>query len=221
MTSGILTPCTAANGATTCWSAWAAICRTAAAEGELCARIAEDNFICLVLGSSAAGVAARLNVDSAYHWQGVTTRTYLFRHGIYEVQDRRIPVRRMRDCAIYAAGSIKNDPVKNYAVFNEDLQKKYTVETSILESFEEAMRKEKFQVYYQPKVALQGDRITSCEALVRWHSAAGEIVLPGNFIDLFEANGLITALDFYMMERVCNMLRRRLDAGDGCDYLWP
>ena len=182
--------------------------------GELCARMQADNFICLVLGSSAAGVAARLNVDSAYHWQGVTTRTYLFRHGIYQVQDRNVPVRKMRECAIYAASSIKNDPVKNYAEFNEELQKKYVVETSILESFEEAMRKETFQVYYQPKVGLREDKIASCEALVRWQSAAGEIVLPGNFIDLFEANGLITALDFYVVERVCNMLRRRLDAGE-------
>lgn len=189
-------------------------------EGELCARIQADNFLCLVLGSSAAAVAARLNVDSAYHWQGVTTRTYLFRHGIYEVWNRQLPVRQMRDCAIYASSSIKNDPVKNYAVFDEELRKRFVVETSILESFEEALRQDKFMVYYQPKVALAPagnaklpDKISSCEALVRWQSSVGEIVLPGNFINLFEANGLITALDFYVTGRVCGMLRHRLDEG--------
>jgi EAL domain-containing protein (putative c-di-GMP-specific phosphodiesterase class I)/GGDEF domain-containing protein len=190
-------------------------------EGELCARIQADNFLCLVQGSSAASVAARLNVDSAYHWQGVTTRTYLFRHGIYQVHDRQLPVRQMRDCALYASSSIKNDPVKNYAVFDAKLREQFLVETSILESFEEAMRQDKFQVYYQPKVLLAPagsgtlpDKICSCEALVRWQSAVGELVLPGSFIQLFEANGLITALDFYVTGRVCAMLRRKLDRGE-------
>ena len=180
--------------------------------GELCARVHADNFLCLVRSSSIVEVAERLNVDSAYHWQGITNRTYLFRHGIYEVIDKSMPLRKMRDCAIYAASSIKNEPAKNYAVFDAVLNKQYTVENSILESFEEAMRKEKFQVYYQPKVSLTKNKIISCEALVRWQSAIGEIVLPGNFIGVFEANGLITALDFYVADRVCNMLRRRLDA---------
>ena len=38
-------------------------------------------------------------------------------------------------------------------------------------------------------------------------------MLPGNFINLFEANGLITALDYYVTGRVCGMLRHRLDEG--------
>lgn len=39
---------------------------------------------------------------------------------------------------------------------------------------------------------------------------------PDEFIPIFEKNGFIVELDFYMMEAVCNMIKRRLDAGKTC-----
>jgi EAL domain-containing protein (putative c-di-GMP-specific phosphodiesterase class I)/GGDEF domain-containing protein len=180
---------------------------------ELCGRLTADHFMCLVRGSSAEDVVSRLDVDKAQQWQGITSRTYLFRHGVYKITDYNMNIRTMRECATYAANSIPKSSRFNYGIFDKQLQSKFVMENSILNSFEEALREEAFKVYVQPKVDLKTNVVTSCEALVRWQSPDKEILLPGEFINLFETNGLITALDFYMAEQVCKWLRNRLDKG--------
>lgn len=183
-------------------------------EGELCARIHADHFMCLVTAASAEDVAARFNVDKARIWPGsITSRTYLFRHGIYPVTDAGVSVRLMRSYADFAGQSIQNSNCVNYAVFNAVLRQRYELENTLLEHFQRAVQGQEFAVYYQPKVAVDTGRIVGCEALVRWVSPGRGILMPGRFIQLFEANGLITALDFYVLEAVCRKLRKALDAG--------
>ncbi|NCB31144.1 MAG: EAL domain-containing protein, partial [Clostridia bacterium] len=53
---------------------------------------------------------------------------------------------------------------------------------------------------------------TRAETLVRWQDEAGETVaMPGEFIGLFERNGMIVELDHYVFKRTCRLLRRLLD----------
>lgn len=44
------------------------------------------------------------------------------------------------------------------------------------------------------------------EALVRWNHPTRGIVSPGEFVPLMEETGLITRLDLYLWEEVCQML---------------
>ena len=48
---------------------------------------------------------------------------------------------------------------------------------------------------------------------MRWISPEKGFIPVGDFVPLFEKNGFITNVDFYVLEQVCKMLRRRLDAG--------
>lgn len=72
-----------------------------------------------------------------------------------------------------------------------------------------------FTVYYQSKVDIRSDRIIGAEALVRFvDRAAGDIVRsPAYFVPYYEQNGRIAQVDFFVLETVCKMLRRRLDQG--------
>jgi len=180
--------------------------------GELCARLHADNFVCLVQGKNAKEIIKRLNVDDSDQWQGITSRTYLFRHGIYAVEDIAVPVRRMQDCALYAANSIKNEPQKNFALFDATLAQHFNLENSLLKNFHQAITEKNFHIYYQPKVDLATGKIISCEALTRWQSPQGQMVATEQFINVFETNGLITALDFYAAEEVCALLKQQLEA---------
>jgi EAL domain-containing protein (putative c-di-GMP-specific phosphodiesterase class I) len=65
----------------------------------------------------------------------------------------------------------------------------------------------------QPKIDLHSLQITGAEALVRWKLPTGEYIGPMEFIPVFENNGFITELDFYVYEKTFRALRQWIDAG--------
>ena len=68
------------------------------------------------------------------------------------------------------------------------------------------------QVDYQPQVCLKTQRLTGCEALLRWRNEEGQGVPPGQFIALAESSGLIVALGKWVLRTACNDLQRLLAA---------
>lgn len=54
------------------------------------------------------------------------------------------------------------------------------------------------------------------EVLVRWINADGSMIYPDDFIPIFEQNGFIIELDFFILEEVCKMINRRLHEQKPC-----
>lgn len=65
---------------------------------------------------------------------------------------------------------------------------------------EEALENGEFKVFYQPKIDIKTNKITSCEALVRWFRE-GRVISPNKFIPLFEKNRFIIKLDKYIFQK--------------------
>lgn len=83
-----------------------------------------------------------------------------------------------------------------------------SVEEEIEKDMELALINQEFKVYLQPKYSLDTEQIVGAEALVRWiHSTKG-IIPPDKFIPLFEKNGFIKQLDFYIFEEVCSVQKK-------------
>jgi diguanylate cyclase (GGDEF)-like protein len=55
----------------------------------------------------------------------------------------------------------------------------------------QALDNEEFVLHYQPKVSLASGKLTSAEALIRWHDPRSGLVPPGRFIPILEETGLI------------------------------
>lgn len=78
--------------------------------------------------------------------------------------------------------------------------------------FPEALEKEEFKVFYQPKINVDTGDIVGAEALCRWFKG-GTIIPPMDFIPVLESTSDICKLDFYMLDHVCKDIRRWLDEG--------
>ncbi len=68
------------------------------------------------------------------------------------------------------------------------------------------VRKNGFQVFYQPVYSIQQKKFTKCEALLRLYDKELGWVSPADFIPIAEANGTIGVLGQFVMEEVCKLL---------------
>ncbi|WP_291861930.1 EAL domain-containing protein [Bradyrhizobium sp.] len=60
-----------------------------------------------------------------------------------------------------------------------------------------------FEVQYQPCVSLRDDRITGCEALLRWRHPERGLISPTEFIPIAEDTGLIIQLGEFVLATAC------------------
>ena len=80
----------------------------------------------------------------------------------------------------------------------------------LLGELEHALDNHEFCFFLQPKCNSITRAIVGMEALVRWKKADGTIVSPGDFIPVFESNGFIIRLDYYVWDQVCQFIKNNL-----------
>ncbi len=59
------------------------------------------------------------------------------------------------------------------------------------------------EVYYQPCISLQDNKITGCEALLRWRHSERGMISPAEFIPISEDTGLINQLGEWVLTTAC------------------
>ncbi len=133
--------------------------------------------------------------------------------GVYVISDYNMDVSEMYDRAFLAAKSCKGKYVQNIAYYDESMIENMRQEQFIINEVNKALEEEQFAVYLQPKINLVTDRSYGAEALVRWMHPEKGMISPGEFIPVYERNGIIGRLDQYMWRHVCALLRRWLDEG--------
>ena len=126
--------------------------------------------------------------------------------GVYKCKDNE-EILNAIDKASIAHDTIIGNYNKKYAVFDEKIEDQILEEHQIEEIMEEALEKNEFEVYYQPKIDIKEEKMVSAEALVRW-KREGKIISPAKFIPLFEKNRFILKLDLYIYKQVCKDLKR-------------
>lgn len=86
--------------------------------------------------------------------------------------------------------------------YDENFMKKIMFQEKIENNMENALKNREFKIYMQSKIDLKTERICGAEALVRWNSSELGFIVPDKFIPLFEKNGFVVRLDFYMLEEI-------------------
>lgn len=136
--------------------------------------------------------------------------------GIYMIADRTMPVSDMCSRATSSKKRIKGRLDNLYAMYDADEQQRRTENMKLLSYMHKAMKGDEFVPYYQPKYSRDGKKIVGAETLVRWSDNPGKNATTEEFTALFEQSGLILTLDWYMLEKTCEMLRDFIDSGIAC-----
>ena len=131
-----------------------------------------------------------------------------------ENKKRDITIQGLIGQASFAKSTIKDDALTNYSVYNARLLDKINEEHFIETHMQQALDDGEFFVMYQPKISLKDDKICGAEALVRWNSPSHGFMTPDKFIPLFERNGFIKKMDFFVYEEVFKFLQKQLESGE-------
>lgn len=124
------------------------------------------------------------------------------RIGINPNIDRDVAIEENFSWALQVCNSLRKSNGVSYAVYDAGMKSDRIRKAKLMDDFDRAISEKQFKVYYQPKFDITGDSPTLCsaEALVRWVHPVYGMISPGEFIPLFEENGLIQRLDRYVWE---------------------
>lgn len=173
-------------------------------------RISSDNFVYIMEKSfSEEEIAGLFSKDDILltrcNKHLSSSYNFGFSLGMYESVNHNFTLNYMVDCANYARSLGKGIMGNTFFKFTEEMRKERMVSNEILSRTEHALNQHEFVMYYQPKIDLKTREITGAEALVRW-IRDGSMVPPNNFIPLFEKNGFIERLDYYVLDTVCQFI---------------
>ena len=103
------------------------------------------------------------------------------------------------DLAMYDAKAAGR---RTYRFFAPEMDAQLRARRQLEVDLRQAIQAGALEVHYQPCVSLQDDRITGCEALVRWRHPE-RTISPAEFIPIAEETGLINELGEYVLTTAC------------------
>ena len=189
--------------------------RESYAYNETFGRLSADRFVGLCVDDER-GVARKEFID-----ERLTKATeeigmkypIKFKTGIYYIRDRKEPISDMIDKANLARKSVVASQRNLDAEYREQLMEETRQQERIESRMHEALDRGEFRPYLQPKWNMTTDQIYGAEALIRWVDSTGNVIPPNEFIPVFEKNGFIEQVDFYMLDSICAYIRQMIDEG--------
>ena len=132
------------------------------------------------------------------------------RSGVYDIQvgDTIGDIKGYVEAALNMARGQNED----VTFFEHSMMERMLKDKEISAIFPMAIKREQFEVYYQPKVNIIEQKLCGCEALVRWFRN-GKMISPMEFIPVLESEGTICTLDFYVLDKVCQAIKSWIDRG--------
>jgi EAL domain-containing protein (putative c-di-GMP-specific phosphodiesterase class I) len=91
-------------------------------------------------------------------------------------------------------------PLDAILVFNPELREQDTQTHYLLQRLHAAIDERRLVLHFQPVLELAGNTVRHYEALVRIQNADGTLMPPGEFIPAAEKSGLITRIDYRVLE---------------------
>ncbi len=119
----------------------------------------------------------------------------------------------------YARWKSSDHSATNFKEVDFDFVEQMRKEKSMEQMLDEAMKEDRIEVFYQPIFSTRAKKFVSAEALVRMRDRDGNLVPPGAFIAVAEANGKILQLGEIVFEKVCRFFTKEQLEQYGLHYI--
>lgn len=188
-------------------------------ESDLVARFAGDEFTLLIADGNQANLARVLDRISTSLHQPVFLAPDVVTHPTASIGvsvaragiDANALLARA-DAAMYRAKAAG----RNRAEFDGDtVDTGPTDELQVVAQLHRGLDEDEFVLHYQPVVQLETGLTVGYEALVRWQHPTRGLLMPGEFIGLAEASGLITPLGEHVLRAALGRLAQWHDRWPG------
>ena len=136
-------------------------------------------------------------------------RNVTLRAGIYSCEGEDSDPEKWFGRAKAVCDSIRGQFGTLSARYSRELYDRAIFRERLIADIQSAIDDRNFTVYYQPKYDIRGEapKLTSAEALVRWIHPELGFISPGDFIPLFEHNGLISKVDYYVWREAARQIQ--------------
>jgi len=123
----------------------------------------------------------------------------------------RLILKRFRKTHYILSQKDKLKPEETEKCLDEDFsktQEDLIEHIRIASDIAEALKRNEFQLYYQPIISIKENRIVGFEALCRWFHPKNGLMLPTQFINIAESTGQILSIGLWSLEQVSHDLKK-------------
>lgn len=192
-------------------------------EEDLVARLSGDEFVVVltVLDQNIETAALRAG-EISEKIRSIVSQPYLYDNmelrvtcsvGVVVYPDKNNSVHELLRYADTAMYQVKEKGRDSIEFFNEEMADKVSRQLTMEGDLHRALEEGHFQLYYQPKIDINTNKVIGAEALLRWHHPTKGMVSPVEFIPVLETSGMIIEVGQWVLEDACKTLVNWQSAG--------
>ena len=182
---------------------------------EICSRSGSDNFCLMVKKNHLKAHLKNFAKTPVNFYYGKEKTVYeiALRAGIVMLDDSTDDIDTILARAETCIDIAKRRADGDFVYYDLDTINREKQLTLLESGMPQALADGEFVVYFQPKYSFKKKAFCGAEALVRWNHPRKGFISPGEFIPIFEQNGCIAQLEYYVREHTCILLRKWIDLG--------
>lgn len=180
---------------------------------EIICRDSADVFYMLLIGTDENVISNRIHAIFNSIRQNTKDFCYEYEFCCGVISNSTYSFEQMLTNVMLALAQSKEMASENICFFDEEVHKKKEFENFVESNMQQALDSNCFEMVLQPKVDLDTNLVVSAEALVRWKLEDGTYLPPSSFVGIFEKNRFCSKLDFYMLRKAIQQIRKWIDMG--------
>lgn len=166
-------------------------------------RLSGDEFICILRDATLLERAAediqalfkrQFNLNNYAFYASISIGAVNYPEHGHSAQD----ILKYADIAMYEAKKSNN---KGFVIYKKQQRFSHNQLLTLETKLHDAIKNQAFELYYQPKVNLQSNKIEGMEALIRWFDDELGFVPPDQFIPFAEDFGLISDISEWVIAK--------------------